>query len=132
MGLLLFVIGIAGGLLGGMGMGGGTLTIPLLTGLAGVPQHVAQAVNLIAFLPMSAIALLIHARNGLVRPRAVLLLTAVATLAGVLGALIARVVAAQLLRKAFGLFLAVLGVVTLCKEIVTAVRTNRRQTQTNL
>ena len=58
--------GLAGGMLGGMGMGGGTVLIPLLTILLGVPQHAAQAINLISFLPMAGVALIIHFKNGLV------------------------------------------------------------------
>ena len=44
--LTLFLCGVAGGLLGGMGMGGGTALIPLLT-LFGVPQAAAQGVPLL-------------------------------------------------------------------------------------
>ena len=36
--LLLFVIGAAAGMISGMGMGGGTLLIPALTLLMGIPQ----------------------------------------------------------------------------------------------
>ena len=64
---LFFLAGIAGGLLGGMGMGGGTVLIPLLTIFCGVEQGAAQGVNLVAFLPMSALALTVHAENGLLR-----------------------------------------------------------------
>jgi len=123
--ILLVLIGICGGVLGGMGMGGGTLTIPLLTGLAGLSQHAAQAINLIAFLPMSAVALLIHAKNGLVKPKKVVLLIVVAAVTGVAGALCAQAVSAGFLRRAFGVFLAILGVVSLGKEIVLLVRKSR-------
>ena len=51
--VVLFLIGFAGGVLGGMGMGGGTALIPLLT-LCGVGQAEAQAVNLLAFAPTAA------------------------------------------------------------------------------
>ena len=64
--LLLLACGFAGGLLGGMGMGGGTALIPLLT-LIGVDQAAAQGVNLVSFLPMAALALTVHAKAGLVR-----------------------------------------------------------------
>ena len=47
-------------MLGGMGMGGGTVLIPALTVILGVEQHVAQATNLIAFLPMALFTLKIH------------------------------------------------------------------------
>ena len=40
--IFLYVIsGVAGGVIGGMGMGGGTLLIPLLTVLCGLSQHYA-------------------------------------------------------------------------------------------
>ena len=59
--------GFFGGLLGGMGMGGGTLLIPMLSLFFSLSQKQAQAVNLIAFLPMAAVALAVHTKNGLVR-----------------------------------------------------------------
>ena len=73
---LFFLCGIAGGVLGGMGMGGGTALIPLLTVLCGVEQGVAQGVNLLSFLPMSFIALGVHAQNGLLQKQGLLPLIA--------------------------------------------------------
>ena len=55
----LIISGVLGGLLGGMGMGGGTLLIPLLTIFCGLNQHLAQAINLIAFIPMAVVAVMI-------------------------------------------------------------------------
>ena len=48
---LYFLAGIAGGIPGGMGMGGGTALIPLLVLLCGAEQGVAQGINLLSFLP---------------------------------------------------------------------------------
>ena len=67
--LIFLLCGIAGGVLGGMGMGGGTLLIPLLTAVCGVKQTAAQGVNLLCFLPMSAVALAVHAKSGLLKKR---------------------------------------------------------------
>ena len=64
---LFFLCGVLGGVLGGMGMGGGTALIPLLTLLLGVPQAAAQGVNLLSFFPMAALALTVHAKNGLLK-----------------------------------------------------------------
>ena len=48
---LYFVLaGVLGGVLAGMGMGGGTLTLPILVLVMGVEQITAQFANLIAFL----------------------------------------------------------------------------------
>ena len=64
--VVLALIGLAGGILGGMGLGGGTLLIPLMTLLSDVPQKTAAAINLIGFVPMAAIAVAFHAKNGLI------------------------------------------------------------------
>ena len=62
------ILGFVGGIPAGMGMGGGTLTIPLLTLLGGVEQKIAQSANLFSFLPMSIGALKTHEKNGLLVP----------------------------------------------------------------
>lgn len=122
---LWIAIGVAGGLLGGMGMGGGTLLIPLLTGFGGVEQHVAQAVNLIAFVPMSAVALRIHARNGLVRSQGLVPMIVTAVLFGGAFALVAQFADAAVLRHGFGIFLCVLGFGLLVCEIAALVKKRR-------
>ena len=61
---VIIAVSALGGIIGGMGMGGGTLLIPLLTLAAGVEQHLAQAINLMSFVPMSIVALIIHKKNG--------------------------------------------------------------------
>lgn len=107
---LLFVCGVLGGVLGGMGMGGGTALIPLLTLLCGVEQGVAQGVNLLSFLPMSVIALTVHAKNGLLETRGLAYLVAPALLFSLGGAFAAAYLPGAVLRKAFGLFLVILSV----------------------
>ncbi len=106
---LLFLCGIAGGILGGMGMGGGTALIPLLTIVCGVDQAAAQAVNLLAFAPMAAVALGVHARNGLLEKNGLLSLILPAVALSVLGALLAAQLPSVVLSKAFGVFLIVLS-----------------------
>ena len=63
--------GLAGGILGGMGMGGGTVLIPILTIFCGVEQHLAQSANLITFLPMAIFSLQVHAKHGLLDTRGI-------------------------------------------------------------
>lgn len=106
---LFFLAGIAGGLLGGMGMGGGTVLIPLLTIFCGVEQGAAQGVNLVAFLPMSVLALTVHAKNGLLEKEGLFWIIAPALLFSVLGSLLAVVLPAAVLKKGFGAFLVILS-----------------------
>ena len=56
-------IGLISGIVSGTGMGGGTILIFLLTNLLGLDQHIAQATNLIFFIPTSIIAIIINIKN---------------------------------------------------------------------
>ena len=77
------IAGVAFGMIGGMGMGGGVILIPVLTLLLGVGQHTAQGMNLMAFLPMSIFALIAHLKKHRVDVRLALVLCA----SGLVGAL---------------------------------------------
>lgn len=102
---LFFLCGFFGGVFGGMGMGGGTVLIPLLTLAGGVEQLTAQLCNLLAFLPMAAISLSLHAKNGLVDLKNVLPLCASATLFSLAGSFLARALPSAILGRGFGFFL---------------------------
>lgn len=103
--------GITGGLLGGMGMGGGTVLIPLLGIVFGVNQHLAQAINLISFVPMAIIALIIHVKNGLVETSGLWLIILSGLLSCALGCFIARGLKADVLKRIFGGFLMILSII---------------------
>lgn len=114
---LLFLCGVAGGILGGMGMGGGTALIPLLTIVCGVEQGVAQGVNLLSFLPMSLIALTVHAKNGLLEKDGLAFLILPALVLSSAGAFLAAALPSAALRRGFGLFLIVLSFFQLAQTI---------------
>lgn len=106
---LFFLCGVLGGVLGGMGMGGGTALIPLLTLFLGVPQAAAQGVNLLSFFPMAALALSVHAKNGLLKKEGLPFLVLPALVLSAAAALLAAHLPAFLLRRAFGSFLVALS-----------------------
>ncbi len=91
-------------------MGGGTILIPALTILLGVNQHIAQATNVIAFLPMAAIVLPRHKKNGLLRTDDVWEIVLPALITTVLGGLVMAALPVEVLKKLFGLFLIALAV----------------------
>lgn len=107
--ILFAVCGFLGGILGGMGMGGGTALIPLLTIFCGVQQNVAQGMNLLSFLPMSLFALAVHAKNGLLVKDKIWWIVLPALVFSVLGSLCAAFLPARALRSGFGVFLIVLS-----------------------
>lgn len=104
------IAGIIGGIVAGMGMGGGTLTIPILTIFLKYKQLTAQGVNLVAFLPMAVVALFIHMKNKLVDFKSTWLLAVVGCVFSVGGALIANNISNGVLKKFFALFLIGLGI----------------------
>ena len=108
--IIYILVGIAGGILGGMGMGGGTLLIPLLSIVLKVPQHTAQLINLIAFIPMSFVALIIHIKNKLVVWKKLLYIILPAVITAIIASIIAANAETGLLKKLFGGFLVILGV----------------------
>lgn len=101
--------GVLSGVLGGMGMGGGTLLIPLLGLFNKVPQHTAQAINLISFIPMAVVALIIHVKNGLVEFKYAIIAAVPAVIFGVMSAFAAKGVNGEALRRGFGCFLILLS-----------------------
>ena len=111
--LVFLVCGVCGGVLGGMGMGGGTALIPLLTIFCGVEQGAAQGVNLISFLPMSALALTVHAKNGLLKGEGIGYLIAPALLFSALFSVLAVWLPSEVLKRGFGVFLVILSFFTL-------------------
>lgn len=88
--VLLVLAGIAAGALGGMGMGGGTILIPVLTIFFGVEQKQAQAINLAAFIPMAVASLIVHVKNKRVETEGVLWIIIPATVLSLVGSLVAR------------------------------------------
>ena len=103
--------GAAGGILGGMGMGGGTVLIPLLNIMLGVKQHLAQAINLISFVPMAGLALFIHCKNGLIETSGLFRIILSGLLSCAVGCLIARGLKADVLKRIFGGFLCILSII---------------------
>lgn len=106
---LLILFGVIGGILGGMGMGGGTLLIPLLTIFSGLSQIESQAINLIAFIPMAIIAIIIHAKNKLINFKCAIPFLISGVIFSVLGSLLANSTNTLTLKVLFGIFLVMLG-----------------------
>lgn len=112
------VCGFVGGIVGGMGMGGGTLTIPLLTIFLAYDQLQAQGINLIAFLPMSVVALIIHTKNHLVDYKSSWGLALTGAVFAIVGAVLANHISSSILKKVFAVFLIALGIWQLVELII--------------
>ena len=118
--ILYLFAGFFAGLLGGMGMGGGTVLIPALTILLGVEQHIAQATNLVAFFSFFVFSLKVHKERGLLKTDGVLGVVIPAVITSVLSGLLAALLPAEVLKKLFGAFLILLAVKGLLSVRLTA------------
>lgn len=113
------LIGAFAGIFSGIGMGGGTVLIFLLNIFSGLEQHVAQATNLIYFIPTAISAIFVNYKEKNIQ----LSLAKTISVTGVIGAVIGAVISINLdvqkLRKFYGIFLLVIAIheiYTLIKE----------------
>lgn len=108
--IIYLLVGFFAGVIGGMGMGGGTILIPALTILLGVNQHIAQATNVIAFLPMAGLVLPAHKKSGLLKTDDIWEIIIPALITTVLGGILMAALPTEVLKKLFGFFLVALAV----------------------
>lgn len=113
--LLYIGAGAASGILSGMGIGGGVLLIPALVLLGGVAQHSAQGINLLYFLPTAMGALWIHRKEGQLEKKVLPMLIVGGVLGAAAGGWIANLLEGDILRKIFGVFVAIMGILEIRK-----------------
>lgn len=99
------LIGLVAGIVSGTGMGGGTVLILLLTSLCGIEQHIAQATNLIFFIPTSIVAIITNWKYKLIDRKIAITISIFGTLGAILGAITSSKTNVESLKKYFGIFL---------------------------
>lgn len=114
--LIAALAGAATGVLSGFGVGGGSLLLIYMTSFAGVPQALAQGINLLYFLPTAATALPAHFKNGYVEKKALLPAICAGLACSALTAWAATALDVEVLRRCFGAFLIVIGLRELFKK----------------
>lgn len=103
------IASVLSGIIAGMGMGGGTFLIPVLTIFFDIQQQTAQGINLLAFLPTAVVSLVIHFKNKLVDLRVGFAIVATGVVFSILGSLLATNLKSRVLQILFGIFLLVVG-----------------------
>jgi len=113
------LIGAFSGIFSGIGMGGGTVLIVLLTIFYGLEQHIAQATNLIYFVPTAITAIIVNYRNKNIDIKLARLISISGAIGSIIGAIISINTDVEKLKKFYGFFLAIIAVheiYTLIKE----------------
>ena len=114
------IIGFISGIVSGTGMGGGTILIVLLTFMLGIEQHVAQATNLIFFIPTSIIAIIVNFKNKNIELKTATIISIFGILGAIIGAKISTHIQVGLLKKCFAIH-----------EIYTIFKLNKKEKNTN-
>ena len=116
------LISLVSGTFAGMGMGGGTFLIPLLTIFMHTPQTEAQAQNLVVFVPMAIVVGIIYACQKLVDWKRAWIIALPATGIAVLGSLLAVNLSGKVMRIVFGAFIAAVGVWQLVEIVLKMIK----------
>lgn len=107
----IFLLGILGGLAGGLlGIGGGTIFIPILVLVLNYEQHLAQGTALFTMIPTSLAGAYSYSKKKNVDLKIVYLLILGAVLGAPLGSYIAIKIPTLLLKKIFGIFICLIGI----------------------
>ena len=103
--MLEILSGFIAGMLSGMGMGGGVVLILLLTLFLGIDQKMAQATNLIFFIPTSIAAIYMNSKNKKINFKIAKTIIATGVIGAMTGAFMAQKIEVMYLKKIFGVFL---------------------------
>ena len=98
--------GFISGIVSGTGMGGGTILILCLSIFLGIDQKMAQATNLVFFIPTSIAAIYINIKEKKINFRVAKVTILFGIIGAVIGAIIAKNMDTKLLKRSFGVFLA--------------------------
>lgn len=104
------LIGFISGIISGTGMGGGTILILLLSIIMGLDQHVAQATNLVFFVPTAIAAICISLKKKKIDVKLGITIIIVGVIGAAIGAVISSRMNVNLLRKFFGIFLLIIAI----------------------
>ena len=103
--MLEILFGIIAGTITGLGMGGGTILILLLSLFCGLEQHIAQATNLIFFVPTSLAAIWMNVKQNNIDRKLAKNIALFGVAGAVVGSFIAEKLEDQTLKKCFAIFL---------------------------
>ncbi len=122
-----FVTGLISGTVSGTGMGGGTILILVLSIFLGVEQHIAQATNLVFFVPTSISAIIISIKSKLIEWKIGIVLAITGIIGAIIGANISAKIEVKSLKRYFGIFLAGIAIY----EIYSMIKEYKKEKYSN-
>jgi len=111
--LIDFIAGILISMLAGLGIGGGGLLVIYLTLVKDISQIEAQGINLLFFVIAGSASLIIHIKKRKLELKNIILMIIFGSLGAVAGSFIANLTDATIVKKIFGGFLLISGLIEL-------------------
>lgn len=102
--------GFISGIVSGTGMGGGTILILCLSIFLGIDQKIAQATNLIFFIPTSIAAIYVNLKEKKINLKVAKVIIFWGVIGAAIGAVIAQNIDTKILKKLFGIFLGFIAI----------------------
>lgn len=118
---------VISGIISGLGMGGGTVLIFLLTTFSGVSQHIAQGTNLIFFIPTCITSIFFNIKNNNIDIKTSKIVILSGIIGAIIGAKLSFIINAKKLKKYFGIFLLFITIY----EIYSIINSNIKSKKVN-
>lgn len=119
---LIILISSFSGIFAGMGMGGGTFLIPMLSLFFGIEQIICQSTNVVCFIFLAIICSVIYIKNGLIDFKALVCISIPATIIAFFSSFFALKISSNILKICFASFIILIGVACFIKVIVEIVK----------
>ena len=103
------LFGIISGIVTGMGMGGGTVLILLLSLFMNLEQHIAQATNLVFFRPTALSAIIINIKQNNVDKKIALQVSILGIIGAIVGAIVSEQMSSENLKRYFAIFILIIA-----------------------
>lgn len=104
------IFGIISGIITGLGMGGGTILILLLSLFMGLEQHIAQATNLVFFIPTSLAAIITNLKQKNVNIKLAITISFFGIIGAIIGAILSNSISSKNLKKYFAIFILIIAI----------------------
>jgi uncharacterized membrane protein YfcA len=115
--LLLLLVSSLSGIFAGMGMGGGTFLIPLLSLFFGVEQIICQSTNVLCFVVVASVCFVIYVKDKLIDFRSFFCIAIPAGIVAFFASLFALKTSSEILGILFACFIILVGIFYFVKTI---------------
>ena len=117
------IAGVASGVIGAMGLGGGAVLLIYLSLIKGTDQLKAQGINLVFFIPVALLSVIIYAFKKQIKWKTVFWLSASGLVGAMAGVWISGVIGSEIVAKIFGALLSAAGVY----QVINAFKTSKNK-----